>query len=872
MAMKVFVSRLWACVAPLLDSSLESQAASFLEDLRSVAAVQLQGVGHRPGETLLSTLASCLAQHAVVPQHVVLVLEDADGFQPGVLSSLVRGLAPDPTRPTRRLPLSLVLCVASPAEAFHARLPRVAARGLRLLNVHLPNPLVSLDVFLHALIVRGVLPSAPGPSALKWAMGHALAHGLSITAMAHRLTTNALAAATHRATSVLLTPLPEPLVPPPHVAVLDKLCQQVQGQSSAPGGATQAWVGVAAGTSGPPALLGLLRASAGALPATPEAWTACIEAGSEGDVSPLEACSCLWWSAAQRASALPPALLAAVLPGVDEAPSQGSEGEDTPEAVCFQCLAEDETVPGLLPGDPIQPLPQAKPSGPPRVKGRKAGSYATKQLGDFMVTPEASAVSILQTPALWPPGFLLGVDDASAVLTSDPAWHAPPTSATGAPTWPPRGKRRLLARHLFRIALHRVARHRVLRILTLLAQRSSFAVQGAAGEWEPVLCAPLACTAERRTFAETMTGTGCITQSAWFSTLSSGVRDFSVPAQCRLVRQVLQLLLQGGSPAQGHLPLEGVVPLDASIPWPVVFWRELCGGAAVLRALEQPESTAVSPTQDAPAAAPKARYASSARRRAEALKHAAAKHASPASRAHAIVWPWITAIARRWCKSLPQLPLGSVLFPGTTSSLRKALAPDVRGTVLRALADPAAYLIDIPASSDGGGAAAGVLVDHTIPDISMAFRIYQRAGKRISLTQWLAAFHHACELPQGAILDVGSFVHGAAKAKGAEAATAGDAPPSASKSGGRRRGVKRSRVGPREEHVVPAPPTKASRGEGRHTPPCGETPPLREVDAGEVHSRFVVAVRELGMLGFVRKAGSGRDDVLHKLVYNVTAW
>ncbi len=115
--------------------------------------------------------------------------------------------------------------------------------------------------------------------------------------------------------------------------------------------------------------------------------------------------------------------------------------------------------------------------------------------------------------------------------------------------------------------------------------------------------------------------------------------------------------------------------------------------------------------------------------------------------------------------------------------------------------------------------------------------------------------------------------------KGASASRKGDGP--------RRRGVKRSRVGPRAEHEVdPSSPPKRGRG----APPISSpdpsggasdvdssddedaAPAAPPVDVEDAKCRFIAAVRQLGMLGLLRKVGAGKDDVIQKLVFDTATW
>ena len=467
--------------------------------------------------------------------------------------------------------------------------------------------------------------------------------------------------------------------------------------------------------------------------------------------------------------------------------------------------------------------------------------------------------------------------------------------------------------------MNRLARHRVFRVLACIAALRDQGVKEVSGaseeQWAAVFPVPSAtCTSERRMFVEVTTSSTPVVTSAWFSNLKDALRSLRWEGLLALLPHLLQVLLGGGSSSsQAGRPFlfdNGLPPLDASCPWPAAFGAEIAAAVRVraqIRELQQlgTEHAAHDNGDEGAANAgaaskPAMRFASSARRRAAALKSAASAAATPLSRARDAVWQWVATLVQRWCVPSSELPLGSLLFGTSETQLKRALAPRLRESTLEALESPDLYLIDIapPAGSAAGGAASAavsaavsslVRVDGLAPDAARAFAIYKRAAKRISLAEWLSAFIATFEddaSPNGIGLDVGAIVGGAAKGRRVAGQRRGGGDAAKKAPGGpRRRGVKRSRVGARSEHeVVPGTPPKRPRG----SPPLLSPDPVPVEDNGSsdsdvaedsvpldvdgVKCRFIAAVRQLGMLGLLRKGGGGKDDSIQKLVFDTVAW
>ena len=428
---------------------------SFLQQLRGVPALQLHGGGHLPGSTLLGSLAEWTAANSSVASgtgavQCVLFLEGADTLSASVLSGVLRllrehrGLTAGTASAAEHLPVSVVFSISAPAEVFHSRLHRTAAQCVRITNVHLLNPLVTLDVLLHTALVRGVLPLTPPPRAVKWALSHALAWNLSLTSMVQRLAAYGVLAARGSQVFSLSGPLPQPVFLPVHCVLAQELFMTYSQN-------VHCAKGVDLRTC---SALGLVRALEGHVKdADAEALKALFSIGNtehtaEG-ILPVEAVSCLWFAAMQRAAAVPHDLFAAVVESQDWQSYRRScsgqwERDGVPSAEIKAChiLAESATA-WLASGRAVDaPAAAAAAAGSrelhaaPRRKTKGARNTAPQTargirrvISDFMLAPDAPALSIVQTPALWPAGFTVGVDSAPAVLTPATRWLALPTEA-----------------------------------------------------------------------------------------------------------------------------------------------------------------------------------------------------------------------------------------------------------------------------------------------------------------------------------------------------------------------------------------------------------------------------------------------------------
>ena len=490
------------------------------------------------------------------------------------------------------------------------------------------------------------------------------------------------------------------------------------------------------------------------------------------------------------------------------------------------------------------------------------------------------------------------------------------------PKWWLRGDRRRLAQALYTLAVSRIARHRVFRVIAHISalREKGFAANSneTAEQWLKAFPAPTAsCTSERRMFVEVTTSATPVVATSWFANMKDSLRVLPWEGLSAFVLHVLQVLVTGrgsdsisaGSASEGFLLREDLCTLDASCAWPAAFATEIASGvqlrAQLARLREEPaaDDTKAAPPQDiatrtTAASKPAVRFASSSHRRAAALKSAASAAATPLSRARDAIWGWLAMVVQRWCVPTTDLPLGSLFFGTSETQMKRTLAPRLRESTLEALESPDLYLIDIapPAAvaEGGGGATASTAarsllrVDPLAPDAARAFAIYKRAAKRISLAEWLGAFLASFgseARPGGGGLDVGSFVAGAAKGRRvAGQRRGGDAGKKPAAGGPRRRGVKRSRVGTRAEHEV-APGSPPAHPSSAH-PLTSPDPTARsdseddladedqpeQVDLEGAKCRFIAAVRQLGMLGLLRKAGAGKDDSIQKLVFDTVAW